>query len=174
MATEFEQGKRLLFSMLTGQHQYTRTVEEKWKDPLYVDLPIGNGASGGPVEFVGSVGITASIGAWVIQVAYKLGDSPTENPLLKLRKILLDSPESGEQHMVFFSAVFNDETEIMCNGCTDFSGEGGRGNKEASAILSVLSVMYGVTIQQDHYIMPMYEAVEQIINKVEEDMASIV
>jgi hypothetical protein len=55
----------------------------------------------------------------------------------------------------------------MCSGCTDFSGEGLVGNLDASAFMLVLSVMYGATIQEEHFKMPMYKYVEDIIRKAE-------
>ena len=35
----------------------------------------------------------------------------------------------------------------MCGGCTDFSGQGGRGKIDLGAVFSVLSYFYGVAVE---------------------------
>jgi hypothetical protein len=132
--------------------------------PLYIEnLPI---APGRDVEFVGSEYITASIGQWIKQVIEVIADSwEFSSPIVTgLRKIEMDSSENTSNlHMLFFSVIFGNREEVMCGGCTNFSGEGGRGGENALNFLRVLATLFNLNIEVKHYNYPIYEEVLKIL-----------
>jgi hypothetical protein len=170
MLTPAQKGFMVLTQMLTGHHKYTKTIKEEWEEPLYVkDLPIAANPES-TIQFIGSEGITASIGAWIIFVATVLSRYLyTTNPINKLRKILVDaSDDRREQHMVYFSIIFDDDEEVMVGGCTDFSGEGGVGTRDVDLFLSFLETIYGIPVTEEHY-QGVYENVTRILIDAEDE-----
>jgi hypothetical protein len=166
-------GLNILMRIVSGEYHYTRHIQEDWKNPMYLfGIKIAS-PHVEMVEFIGSEGITASIGPWILAVMERLDDLSTSNsPIKQLRMIKADAGGEGDNHMVFFSIVTTELTEhfeIMVGGCTDFSGEGGKGTQDAYAILRLLSSIYDVPITVDHYEYPIYDRVSELIQKTEQE-----
>lgn len=155
---EAREGFKYMLAVMTGAEYYGR-VNPEWEEPYAVDFP-GPLRAGAYLEYVGSEGITASIGPWIKVVARRIAELwHADPPVTRLRRIELDADagESGH-HMLFFSVVFPYGGEVMVGGCTDFSGEGGRGGARCAQFLDLLSLLYGVPVETFHGDNSLYEA----------------
>lgn len=101
------------------------------------------------VVWVGSNGVTASVGQWMRVVMRELKKEPGA-PLRWLHRWFCPSGSDLSQRMWYFGAQIGD-TVYCCGGCTDFSGEGGHGKQLADRFLDMLG-LWPSTNSADHLI----------------------
>ena len=157
-----ENGFQFLARIMTGKHCYSSYKEGE--EPFSVSgLPIVDDCF--YLQFVGSEGMTASIGPWIKRVMSAITHWKYNPPITSyLRRIEMDASEDNtHEHMLFFSVVLGDEDEIMCGGCTDFSGEGGKGGEDAMNFLRLLATVFNTTIVIDHFDYETYKKTSQML-----------
>lgn len=87
------------------------------------------------VVWVGSNGVTSSVGEWMRVVMREL--KKPGGPLKRLYRWFCGTNLDGSQRMWFYGAQIGD-TVYACGGCTDFSGEGGHGKELGDRFLDGL------------------------------------
>lgn len=105
------------------------------------------------VVWVGSNGVTSSVGQWVRVVKRELQRSS----LRWLYRWFCATNPGGSQNMWYFGADVGD-TFYCCGGCTDFSGEGGHGKELGDRFLEMIGFPI-TTNPADHLISLLIEGV---------------
>lgn len=103
------------------------------------------------VVWVGSNGVTSSVGQWMRVVMRELKKEPGA-PLRWLHRWFCDTSLNPvvPKRMWYFGVQIGD-TVYACGGCTDFSGEGHHGKELADRFLDMLG-LWPSTNSADHLI----------------------
>ncbi len=138
-----------IMEVLTGTHPYTsicgplRELDRHPFDPSWE----------GPVALAGSPGVTASIARFTRSLALMIVRRNLD--ILGLRRYLIDTDFGPDKHRVFYEVragtLKHGPAEVLLvGGCTDYSGEGGRGKRTMDALFLVLSDIFDVPIEEVH------------------------
>lgn len=127
-------------TILLGTHKYVSEIYDGYKEPLYF---IGDPFSGDKymfTEFYGSPGITASIGYFLRRV---LEEAPEGIDMMRLHYLpeYMDGKKIGD---AVFAEIVQGNTNVICGGMTNYSGEGGSGYHTVRRIFELLNEMLNI------------------------------
>jgi len=122
----------------------------------YGTVPIEKKKINQNVIWIGTNGYTASVGQWIRQVAEQIDKGFAPKQGFRWYTVFKVFADMSTQNMWYYGITLENESDsvtYICGGCTDFSGEGGRGHKLAEYFLnSLLAENFIVEQNADHLI----------------------
>lgn len=89
-----------------------------------------------------------SVGAMIAHLRWALSAWAHKTTLKRLRIFnVQDDPARPQDHFCYFEAWVGNHV-YFCGDCTDCSGGGGSGNRRMRQVFSVLSLLYGVHVEE--------------------------
>jgi len=133
-------GLIFLFQLLTGDHSYSNQEAREYYLPKH---PFTD--EEGFVTIFGDGGVTADIGPFVRNLIKMLSFGPKFMMGDEKLTIFLCERFPGTQD---YNLYFQENiTESMVGGCTNYSGEGGRGAQQMVSLFLLLNELLGIPIE---------------------------
>jgi len=153
------EGLKFLFELLSGHHKYSEPhvpVEEYYfqKHPFTGEEPVW-------VVLIGWPGVTASIGPFVKRLVKDFGLGIPETYMLTI--FLCESAPNSKQYQIYFQDGWGN----LCGGCTNYSGEGGKGTKLMVSLFLLLNEVFGVPIEIKKVDYKTWKAGEELIREAQ-------
>ena len=104
----------------------------------YGQVPIEEKRVTKNLRWIGENGYTASVGQWIRQIRRLIDNGKKVTRGFRWYTIVDVLKDGTKQCMWYFGIEIDREIIYVCGGCTDFSGEGGRGRKLADCFLTCL------------------------------------
>lgn len=157
MNTTAEGFQHLLRAAMRETHYTSETYQRYFEQTTYINHPFGDST----VEFtewVGSIGHTASIGAflWYIARCLNTGDGIDKLAFHFFRQ----RGTSGHTIVAEFVCPYG---AYLVGGINDYSGEGRSGYTEVRQVFDFLSVMYNVNVEAVFHPAGAWESIEHQI-----------
>lgn len=150
--------RHLLQSALRETHYTSETYQRYFESGTHMKHPFGDN-SPGFVEWVGSPGHTASIGAFIWGISRLISGRD------EVDRLIFHMFAAGEeQHLVVAEFRTNFET-YLCGGMTNFSGEGRWGYGTVRDVFEFLSQMFHIEVEYVWHPFGAWETVEYEIEQ---------
>lgn len=145
---ELKSGYLTLIEAAQRTGKYTGSIYDRYFEEEYylTTHPFGGSQS---TRFVGSMGSSASVGAFLHFVAGRLHAQSLAEPATDFTLHFLPEPD-GVGNLIVAEA-YNQHESIMVGGMTDYSGEGGAAFKMVRNALSFLALLNGKIVKQKHH-----------------------